>query len=94
MMGRLILLAVNCAYYRTGAQGFWSPFCALLGFENSPTNLAQFRHKIEDALIKWGFRKGPYLQGFRYVTPIRLEAGLTRYDLPAFARLIPPIETL
>jgi hypothetical protein len=88
MMGRLILLAVNCAYYRTGAKGFWSPFCALLGFENSSTNLAQFRPKIEDALIKWGFREGPYLGGFRYVTPIRLEAGLTRYDLPAFARLL------
>jgi hypothetical protein len=88
MMDRLILLAVNCAYYRTGAQGFWSPFCALLGFEDSQINVAQFRRKIEDALIKRGFRAGPYLQGFRYVTPIRLEAGLTRHDFPAFARLL------
>ena len=60
----------------------------MLGFENSQKNAAWLRPKIEQALIKRGFLEKPYLQGFRYVTPIRLQAGLTRHDFDAFARLL------
>jgi hypothetical protein len=87
-LGRLVLLAVNCAYYRTGSEGFWSPFLALLAFDNSPANQAWLGPKLERALINLGFQERPYVDGFRYVTPIRLQAGLTRHDFPAFARLL------
>ncbi len=87
-LGRLVLLAVNCAYYRADDEGFWSAFLALLGLEDNQSNAAWIRPKLEDALIKLGFQDGPYLERFRYVTPVRMQAGLTRHDFPAFARLL------
>ena len=86
--GRFILLAVNCAYYKMEATGFWRSFCTLLGCQSDETTIGEFRRRSEHALQQWGFQDGPYHDGFRYVTPIRLQAGLTRHDLPTFARLL------
>jgi len=84
--GRLILLAVNCAYYRMDAEGFWAPFCKLL--QPSKWQVNWLGTRIEQALINYGFRDRPYVEGFRFVTPVRLQAGLTLHDFPAFVRLL------
>ena len=86
--GRFILLAINCCYYRTDLEGFWKPFCALLGWQPLQTNINLLRQRSESALKQWGFQYETYLDGFRYVTPIRLQTGLTLHDLPAFALVL------
>ena len=88
LSGRFILLTVNCAYYRMQGGNFWPPCCALLGRDPTQAALDHLRARSEESLQQWGFQIGRYNAGFRYVTPIRLQAGLTRHDLPAFARVL------
>lgn len=85
---RLILAAVNCAYFYMDEDGFWLPFCKVLEIECVQTNRTNVGRRIENALVnldridKRGF--GPN----RFVTPIRMEAGLTKHDIPIFADLL------
>ena len=89
MMGRLILVAVNCAYYHVENFRFWEPFCQLLGIEGNPAAAAQWLGpKIERALVQFGFLKETRTGPARWVTPIKIEAGITRHDLPSFARIL------
>ena len=85
---RLILAAVNCAYFYMDAQGFWRPFCRLLEMEFCPATQCWIGGRIEEALLHLGLLDQPGYGAFRYVTPVRMQAGLTRYDIPIFARLL------
>jgi hypothetical protein len=40
---RLILAAVNCAYFSMDAEGFWRPFCELLEREFSQATTSFYR---------------------------------------------------
>lgn len=85
---RLILAAVNCAYFFMDAEGFWQPFCKLLGEDYSQAVMSRIGNRIETALLRLGHLDEPGYGAFRYVTPVRMQAGLTRYDIPIFAQLL------
>jgi hypothetical protein len=85
---RLVLAAVNCAYFYMDAEGFWRPFCKLLKMEFSEANTSKIGGRIEEALLHLGLIEQPGYGAFRYVTPVRMQAGLTRYDIPIFAQLL------
>jgi len=85
---RLILAAVNCAYFYMDAEGFWKPFCKMLGEECNQAVMSHIGNRIERALLRLGHLDEPGYGAFRYVTPIRMQAGLTRYDIPIFATLL------
>ena len=85
---RLILAAVNCAYFYMDAEGFWQPFCKLLREEYSQAVMSRIGSRIENSLLRLGHLDEPGYGAFRYVTPVRMQAGLTRYDIPFFAQLL------
>ena len=84
---RLIVAAVNCAYYSMDGGGFWEPFCKLLGVEYSPGYTQAIGFRIEHALLHLRFADEAGFGPNRYVTPIRRHAGITRRDFPSFAEL-------
>lgn len=89
MMGRLILLAVNCAYYHDQDFRFWAPFCNLLDIKERIEVAARWLGpKIEQALVRFEFLKETRTGPSRWVTPIKVEAGITRHDLQSFARIL------
>ena len=85
---RLIVAAVNCAFYSMDGGGFWEPFCRLLGVEHSPGNTQAVGCLIGDALLHLDFVSEEGFGPNRYVTPIRRHAGITKRDFPSFAELL------
>jgi hypothetical protein len=51
---RLVLAAVNCAYFYLDAEGFWRPFCKLLEMDFCEANTSKIGGRIEEALLHLG----------------------------------------
>jgi hypothetical protein len=84
----LLVLAVNCMYYKHNEEGFWIHFCNLLNIEDSQQSQKWLGEKLEAELLTLGFlphsRPGP----FRFVSPLREQCGITRHEIPGFALLL------
>lgn len=85
---RLIIAAVNCAYFYMNEDGFWKPFCEMIELEWCESTRSKIGERIEDALLHLKLLDAPGYGAFRYVTPVRMQVGLTRHDIPIFARLL------
>lgn len=84
----LIILAINCMYYKHNEEGFWIHFCNLLNMANNQQSQAWLGKMLEDELLALGLlphsRPGP----FRFVSPLREQCGITRHEIPRFALLL------
>jgi len=84
----LLVLAVNCMYYKHDEHGFWIHFCLLLDVSNNSQTQSWLGEIIESQLKHFGFleqsRSGP----FRYISPLREQTGITRQEIPRFADVL------
>ena len=84
----LFVLAINCMYYYHDEQGFWTHFCELLDVSDSASSQSWLGEMFESQLLEYGFLPSAGYGPFRYVTPMREQCGITRTELPRFARLL------
>jgi hypothetical protein len=84
----LLILAVNCMYYKHDEEGFWIHFCNLLNITDNQQSQKWLGEKLEVELLALGLlphsRPGP----FRFVSPLREQCGITRHEIPRFAFLL------
>jgi hypothetical protein len=69
-------------------RGFGDHFASCRRENSARRQPAFIGGRIEEALLDLGRLDRPGHGTFRYVTPVRMQAGLTRYDIPIFARLL------
>ncbi|MCC6490205.1 MAG: hypothetical protein IT364_22160, partial [Candidatus Hydrogenedentes bacterium] len=84
----MLVLAINCMYYRHDEQGFWVHFCALMDVPNTLQHQSWLGGILESQLLDFHFLAKPGYGPFRYVTPVREQCGITRTEIPRFAELL------
>lgn len=81
----LLVLAVNCMYYKYNEEGFWIHFCKLLNVPDVPYTQNLLGEKLETELLSLKLlahaRSGPY----RFISPLREQCGITKHEIPRFA---------
>jgi len=84
----LLILAINCMYYKHDEEGFWIHFCNLLNMADNQQSQTWLGVMLEGELMALGLlphsRPGP----FRFVSPLREQCGITRHEIPRFAFLL------
>lgn len=84
----LLVLAINCMYYKHNEEGFWIHFCSLLDIADNQQSQNSLGEKLEAELLNLGLlphsRPGP----FRFVSPLREQCGITKHEIPRFALLL------
>jgi len=89
----LLVLAINCMYYKHDEHGYWIHFCNLLKVVDDNKSHDLLGGILENQLLQFGFiseseirqRRG---RSFRYVTPIRDQCGITRQEINRFAEIL------
>lgn len=84
----LLILAINCMYYKHDEEGFWIHFCNLLNIDDNQQSHEWLGVMLEGELLALRLlphsRPGP----FRFVSPLREQCGITRHEIPRFAFLL------